>query len=519
MKICLIFLSGGKKGKIECFINGPVTIGTGKDNMVRFDHNSDKKVSLEHAVISDQDGGCIIIDLGSKNGTYLNGEKITGRTVLKDWDVLEFGKGGTKAVFRLNETPDLHPNSGDVLDDEMMKIISTSLLKMKGKKDGRLDPATVFFRKWIDKSVSRSTRKFKIATSVLTIVLVFVIALWIIQTLRAGKKQDEAYKQRIADISSAWENKLNIMEEKNRVFSDSATARESELRAKIAELQDKLTTSSKKDGGQETVLKRELRQVQKELEKTQNELMKNSRVDWVNISKNSQSAVALVGNYYQIYDKNSNKPLMITGKDASGKPVIQIGGNGTPLRFTATGTAFCVDSQGLLFTNKHVLKPWDTEEFFIQKGLTGQTLKLQLIFADTTEWVDCEVLKESPTHDIVVLKIKNPGNKKYPYMNKFQGDTAKLNQGEEIAVIGYPGNVKTDGKAVTTLTVGVLSKVALKEDLQFNAEINPGNSGGPLLNSRGEIIGIVYGAGIGTSGERLLGISYAVPIKYGLELL
>jgi S1-C subfamily serine protease len=104
-------------------------------------------------------------------------------------------------------------------------------------------------------------------------------------------------------------------------------------------------------------------------------------------------------------------------------------------------------------------------------------------------------------------------------MNKFQKDPSKLNQGDEIAAIGFPGNVKTDGKAVTTLTVGVLSKIPLQADLQFNAEINPGNSGGPLLNSKGEIIGIVYGAGIGTQGERLQGISYAIPIKYGLDLL
>jgi S1-C subfamily serine protease/pSer/pThr/pTyr-binding forkhead associated (FHA) protein len=519
MKICLIFLSGGKKGKIECFIDGPVTLGTGKDNIIKFDHTEDKKVSMEHAVISDQDGSNYIVDLGSKSGTYLNGEKITGRMLLKDWDVIELGKGGTKAVFRLNETPDLHPNTGDVLEDEMLKIISSSLLKMKGKKEGRLDPSTVFFRKWIDRSVSRSTRKFKIATSILTIILVIIIGFWIVQTVRESNKQEEAYQKRIADISTAWEDKLELMEAKNRAFSDSATARESDLRAKITELQDKLNNTSVKDGSEGTALRQELKRVQKALEKTQNELMKNSRVDWVSITKNSQNAVALVGNYYQIYDKNTNKPLMITGKDTAGKPIIQIGGNGTPLRFTATGTAFCVDPQGILFTNKHVLKPWDSEPFFIQKGLTGQTLKLQLIFADTNEWVDCEILKESATHDILVLKIKNTGNKKYPFLHNFQSDPSKLNQGEEIAVIGYPGNVKTDGKAVTTLTVGVLSKIALKEDLQFNAEINPGNSGGPLLNSKGEVIGIVYGAGIGTSGERLLGISYAVPIKYALELL
>ena len=461
MKICLIFLSGGKKGKIECFIKGPVTLGTGKDNIIKFDSHEDKAVSLEHAVISENENGNYIIDLSSKTGTYVNGEKIEGRTQLKDWDVIELGKGGTRVVFRLNETPKLHPQSGDILEDEMLKIIGSSLLKMKGKKDGRLDPATVFFRKWIDKSVSKSTRKFKIATSILTVVLAAVIGLWIIQTVREGQKKESQYQKRIADISTAWEDKISLIENRNKQFSESAAAREAELRAKISDLQDRISSSSAKDGNESSSLRNELKRVQKELDKTRDELMKNSRVDWVTLSKNTQSAVALVGNYYEMRDKNTGKTLMITGKDSAGKPIIQIGGSGTPLRFTATGTAFCVDDSGILFTNKHVIKPWDTESFFLQKGLTGQTIKLQLIFADTAEWIDCEVYKESPTHDIVALKIKN-SSRKFPFIRKFQKDSSKLSQGEEIAVIGYPGNVKTDGKAVKEIKSpmpGIIKKV------------------------------------------------------------
>jgi|GEM_PF-7063689 len=519
MKICLIFLSGKNKGKIQCFISSPVSLGTGKDNVFKFDSSSDRKVSMEHAVIFEEDDSIYISDLGSKSGTYVNAEKVKDKMVLQDWDVIELGKGGTKMVFRLNETPRVHPGSNNVLEEEMMKIINSSLLKIKGKKSGRLDPATVFFRKVIDKSVKKSTRRFKILTSILTIFLVVAIGLWIAQTIRESERQKLETERRIAEINAAWENRLESMEEKNELFSETTASREAELRSRIAELEEQLEDKSVRESNEGVALRKELRRVQRELDKTRNELMRNSRVNWVKIAQDAQNSVVLIANYYQIYDKNSGKPLMVTGKDPNGKPIIKIGGKGTPLRFTATGSGFNVDPEGIFFTNKHVIKPWETEKFFIQRNLIGKTLRLQLIFADTSEWIECNIHKESEEHDIVVLKLKNEKNNKYPYIDSFEKDTLKLKQGEEIAVIGFPGNVKTDGKAVTTLTVGVLSKVALKTDLQFNAQINPGNSGGPLLNSAGKVIGIVYGAGVGTTGERLQGISYAIPIKLGLDLL
>lgn len=519
MKIYLIFLNGSKKGKIECFIGGPISLGTGRDCLVKFSKARDRKVSMEHAVIWEEDGKILLNDKGSQTGTYIDGEQITKRYSLKDWDVIELGKDGTKIVFRLSDSPKTSKASEDIMDAEMMKIINSSLLKMKGKKEGRLDPSTVFFRKLIDRSVKRSTRNFKIATSILTIALIIVIGLWILQTIQENKRYKAETEARLSNISYDWQMKLENIREKNSLFSETVTAKESELRARILELEEQLISAGTSKSTNEAALRRELRKVRQELDKTQKELTKNYRIDWVQIAEQNQKSVALIGNYYQIFDSKSGKPLMVVGKDSENKPIIKIGGIGSPLKFTATGTGFNIKEEGIIITNKHVVKPWESESFFVNKNLTGKTLKLQVIFADTADWVDCEIIEESKDHDIVVLKIKNTKGDKYPYVNSFQADTSKLRQGEEIAVIGFPGNVKMDGKAVTTLTVGVLSKIPLKDDLQFNAQINPGNSGGPLFNSRGQVIGIVYGAGVSTTGERLQGISYAIPIQYGLDLI
>ena len=87
MKICLVFLSGGKKGSIDCLIEGPVTLGTGRKNDIKFGRATDRKISLDHAVITDDRGDIYISDSRSRSGTFVNGEKITKRTLLKDWDV------------------------------------------------------------------------------------------------------------------------------------------------------------------------------------------------------------------------------------------------------------------------------------------------------------------------------------------------------------------------------------------------------------------------------------------------
>ncbi len=519
MKVCLIYLNGSKRGKIDCFIKGPISLGTGKNNDVKFSRGIDRKVALEHALITEEKDKLFLSDRRSRTGTYVNGEPIGKRVELKDWDVIELGKNGTKCVFRLNEDPAITTGTGDVMDEEMMKIINSSLLKLKGKKTGKLDSSTVFFKKLIDQSVKRSTKRFKVATSILTLILAVVISLWIVQTLREQKRYADETERRMASLNLDMQERMRIVSEKNEAFSQTAAAREAELRSKVADLEEQLKTTDISDASEERAITRELQRVRRELKKTRSELMKNSRVDWVGISKKNQGAVVLIRNYYQVLDKKSGKPLMIRGKDKAGNPIIEIGGTGLPLKFNATGTGFNVDPKGKFFTNKHVIKPWESEKIFIEKGLTGKILSLQVIFADTAKWLDCKIEKESKEHDIMVLKLDNPDNKKYPYIDKFKSETKTLNQGDEIAVIGFPGNVKTDGKAVTTLTVGVLSKIPLKADLQFNAQINPGNSGGPLFNAAGEIIGIVYGAGISQTGQRLQGISYAIPIKYGLELI
>ncbi len=100
----------------------------------------------------------------------------------------------------------------------------------------------------------------------------------------------------------------------------------------------------------------------------------------------------------------------------------------------------------------------------------------------------------------------------------FEPDPKKVRQGLRVAIIGFPSGVMMEGKAKTTLTTGVLSKVSLRKNLQFDAPANPGNSGGPILNEWGKVIGIVHGIGLGPQGSRLHGVYYGVPIRFATTL-
>lgn len=165
------------------------------------------------------------------------------------------------------------------------------------------------------------------------------------------------------------------------------------------------------------------------------------------------------------------------------------------------GTGFIVDQDGLVITNYHVIE--------------GST-QLSLTLYDGTE-VSAQILRTSQKDDLALLQITDdiemPG-----VATLSQSDT--VNAGQEVVAIGNPLGKELSG----TVTKGIISApkriVTIdgfdKEFMQIDAAINPGNSGGPLINTKGEIIGVNTAK---TSGENVEGIGFSVPIKYVRELL
>jgi S1-C subfamily serine protease len=165
-----------------------------------------------------------------------------------------------------------------------------------------------------------------------------------------------------------------------------------------------------------------------------------------------------------------------------------------------TGSGFIINSDGQILTNNHVVQ-----------GAATLTVKL----ADQKEY-KARVLGRDPRSDLALIKIDAPG--KLPALHLGESDSIVV--GQKVLAIGNPFGFQG------TLTTGIISsldrsiqtedsRVPLEGMIQTDAAINPGNSGGPLLDSRGNVIGIntaIYGQGN-------IGIGFALPINRAKTML
>jgi serine protease Do len=160
-----------------------------------------------------------------------------------------------------------------------------------------------------------------------------------------------------------------------------------------------------------------------------------------------------------------------------------------------TGSGFIIDADGSILTNYHVV---ERAERILVKLSDGRSLRARLIGAD-------------PDTDIALLKVD--GQTGLPVAPL--GDSSSLRMGEWVCAIGNPLGYEH------SVTVGVISflgrklfDASLDDYIQTDAAINFGNSGGPLINSRGEVIGI--NAAI---SSRASSIGFAVPINGAAAVL
>jgi len=104
--------------------------------------------------------------------------------------------------------------------------------------------------------------------------------------------------------------------------------------------------------------------------------------------------------------------------------------------------------------------------------------------------ISAKVVAQSPCDDLALLEVER-GN----FTAAKIGDSSKLGAGEAVVALGFPGSVTDQGSDKLTITRGIVSKTAETIDgyndlIQTDAAINPGNSGGPLMNMKGEVIGV-----------------------------
>ncbi len=164
-----------------------------------------------------------------------------------------------------------------------------------------------------------------------------------------------------------------------------------------------------------------------------------------------------------------------------------------------SGTGFIISPSGYILTNNHVV---------------GDADRIKVILTDHREF-SAKVIGKDPTTDVAVIKIDGSG---LPTVAFGDDNTARI--GSWVLAIGNPlgldftvtaGIISAKGRGGPTLSRPLENRYAITDFIQTDAAINPGNSGGPLVNARGEVIGI--NSMIASETGYYSGYGFAIPIS------
>ena len=195
----------------------------------------------------------------------------------------------------------------------------------------------------------------------------------------------------------------------------------------------------------------------------------------------------------EIYERSSSGVVRINASDNSTSSSTSPFG-----RNAALGSGFVIDKSGHIVTNYHVVRD-------------AGNVTVSFSNRDT---VQAEVVGTDPSTDLAVLRVETAASALTPLS---MGNSDAVRVGDPVVAIGNPFGLDR------TVTAGIVSALqrliqapnsfTIDHVIQTDAPINPGNSGGPLLNARGQVIGVntQIETGTGSSATGNVGIGFAVP--------
>ncbi|MGE3975280.1 MAG: Do family serine endopeptidase [Bdellovibrionales bacterium] len=163
----------------------------------------------------------------------------------------------------------------------------------------------------------------------------------------------------------------------------------------------------------------------------------------------------------------------------------------------ALGTGFIIESDGLIVTNTHVVN-------------AATEIKVQM--SGDKKLYDAELVGKDERSDVALIRVKSAG-KNLPTVKLGSSDLVQV--GEWVAAFGNPfGHTDSMSKGIISAKGRSIKEINAYPFLQTDASINPGNSGGPLVNMKGEVIGVNTAI-----DARAQGIGFAIPIDSVKTLL
>jgi serine protease Do len=571
-RIVLKHLSGSKANQVEEFpLNHVKELVLGRDPSatVKYDPDRDDLVGRQHAKITQDPNDptqFIISDMNSRNGTFVNRQRIVGTTRVNPGDVVQLGPSGPEFIFDVEPRPATSTKATRVAQTGAMAPTMQGAPATRVSPTGGGAPPPTFPITGQAPSGPQGVGKATVERIVAA------------NVQQAKKSQSRTYLAVIAVVVVLF---IGIAGIGGFFLWRSITATKKEAATQTAEevagLKKSLDESKAADAATATMRA-------PDIVKQYGGAVVKIDVAWKLVSQQGNGLV------YHQYMMVGGQPhaCYVRVSDGSIEPYLTY--NSNPLNVGIggrhTGSGFAVSSDGFILTNAHVAAAWESNYEFppsanngvligtgpdgkpaitavVQQAPTtwvpahskqdnisydGRNDHLDVLFPNSERRLTAKLSSTSPRHDVALIKVDSPGTVPAVEIND-NYDT--IQAGDQTVVLGYPAISKAvygivhsqdalkpfDTTAVEipdpTVTVGNVGRVYRSQDNNNNGvekqtvsvigdsyqlQINttgPGNSGGPVFDDHGRVIGIFY-AGL---SEGSTAVTFAVPIRYGKELM
>jgi S1-C subfamily serine protease len=442
VSIELHIMSGSRAGQREAFDKSVIMVGRHPLSDLRFDPEGDRDVSSRHAELRVVEGRVTVIDTESTNGTFVNGDRITGERTLAHGDVVSFGEHGPKAEIRLTGT--------EARASKKMPP-PTAVTKSPPSGVGAVAGSTT---ERIAIAVNQQTRQLK-RMLIAALVLLFVGIGGIFWVSRAGEERSRehmaALEQRNDSLEQAFRASVTEMNASMKGAIEDARREADRLRAQLRS----------SNPGDVEALSRQLSSLEQK-----RQVMLSAGKDFSFVDSTNRHAVAFI-----VVEKEGGA---IEG-----------------------GSAFGITRDGLLITNRHVVLNKDgskAKKIGVIYNDTRDWLPASIVkWSDGSDLALLQVDREGPFPAVSGIS-RSAKSVRVGSPVAIIGFPLSL----DLPMEGEGMNVK----AASTLGPGTVSKL-LEDVVQIDAFAGSGSSGSPLFDARGNVIGVIWG-GNPESGGRIV---------------